>query len=365
MNLAVLAPFPPWRGGIARHAAETAAALEARGHSVTRLTYVRLYPSALYPGRSPFAAEGGPPDRPAAAVLDVFDPRTWAVTLRRVEQSGARALLIPWWTPLPALPVAWLAARLPVIHLVHNALPHETLPLQRVLTRLALGRGRGWITHSLRQADDLRSLYHVPAERIRSTSHPPFPPAGPLPERTAARAGLNLPPERPLALFFGLVRPYKGLDVLIDALGLLKAAGRELPFTAAVGELWLPRRRFEQQAARLGLAADLRLADGYCPEEQTRAWLAAADFLAAPYRSGTQSGAVRLAQGHGMPVIATPPAGLEGFPPAALQTVPAGDAPALADALCRWTQEPPPRLPPCQPGEGWQPLAALIEELAG
>jgi glycosyltransferase involved in cell wall biosynthesis len=153
-------------------------------------------------------------------------------------------------------------------------------------------------------------------------------------DRAAARSRLGLPAGAAVALFFGFVRPYKGLEGLIDALPAVAARVPALQLVVA-GEFWQPAGAFLSRAAALGVAGRLRLDDRYVPNEEVGDYFAAADVVVMPYRSATQSGVVTLAAEFGRPVVATRVGGL----PEAVEhgvgglLVPPGDVPALAEAL--------------------------------
>lgn len=364
--LTLLGPYPPLRGGIAGHTALLADALAKRGHAVQRISYRRLYPSLLYPGRGqtdPASAED-----PAQRLVDALNPLSWPAAVEEITRRRPAALILPWWTPFLAPLYAYLAARLPVVYLIHNVLPHEPRRTDAPLARLALNRGRGFITQAAAEKQRLAALLPgcPPASAAQVCPHP-LPGAPNLPPREAARARLGLPADQPAALFLGLVRPYKGLDVLVEALGLLRAAGRPRPYVLAAGECWgRAASALRSRIDALGVEDCIRLEDRYIPAAELPVYLAAADFFTAPYRAASQSGAVKLAMSCGLPLICTPPVIdplVANWP--ALQPVPTGDALALAEALAAWAQQPPARLPLPNPAPGWDALARAVEGTAG
>ena len=149
-----------------------------------------------------------------------------------------------------------------------------------------------------------------------------------------ARQRLGIPLQRPVLLFFGIVRPYKGLPVLLDALAMLKRQGQP-PFLLVAGEFWEDVQDCRAAISRLALEDDVRLENRYIPNEEVDTLFSAADLLVAPYLAGTQSAAVALALGRGLPAVLTERIAA-GVPPAArdlTRVVPAGDAAALAQAI--------------------------------
>ena len=173
--------------------------------------------------------------------------------------------------------------------------------------------------------------------------------------REQARRALDLPLEGRIWLFFGLVRAYKGLNLLLDALGELQNTACA-PFLWVAGEFWQDIQRYQLQVQRLGLAGRVRLADGYVCNESLPTLFSAVDGLVAPYLQGTQSGVVALAQGFGLPVLATSFAAGNAAPTPYLRLIPAGDRQALAAGLCA-------ELPAPNPVSGTQDWLALAAAL--
>jgi glycosyltransferase involved in cell wall biosynthesis len=183
--------------------------------------------------------------------------------------------------------------------------------------------------------------------------------------REQARSQLDLPEEARILLFFGIVRAYKGLSVLLEAIGLLKAEGETYHLIVA-GEFWEDQSTYLAQMDQLGIRAQVRLEDRYIPNEELPAIFTAADIAVAPYVSGTQSAVVALAQGFGIPLITTDwsAAGVAREDRSRILTVPPGDAPALAAAIHQAFLEPA-VISWKDPGGsgGWQTLVDAIEKM--
>jgi len=382
MRLVLIGPARPLRGGVAQHTTRLAAAAEAAGHDVLLLSYARLYPRWLYPGR----AMREPDDAGAAVgrpVLIPWWPPTWRAAARAALAHGPDLVVIQWWVPFLGPMAAWLAWRLArggarVAWLCHNVLPHEGGgPVDRAVIRAALGRGDAWLVHSRSDADALAALLgpaRLARGRLAVTAMPAVAPeaAQPPPDRAAARRALGVPGGAPLALFFGFVRPYKGLDVLIDALPAARAAVPGLRLWVA-GECWTPARDLAAQAHALGLgAAEVTIEDAYLPAAEAGIRFAAADVCVLPYRSATQSAVATAAFAHGLPVIASRVGGLPDAVADGVDglLVPPGDPAALAAAIARFFTEPglAAHLAAGAAARGaqlgWAPMVAVIEGLA-
>jgi len=365
VKLALVGPFYPFRGGLAHHSACLAQALARGGHELQLHSFHRFYPGWLYPGRSSRDPSLRPQLLPAERLLDPLAPWSAARAAQRILAAGCEAAVMQWWTPFWAPVLAPLAAQLrraglPVAFIVHNVLPHERRPLDAWLARRTLAQATVCLVHSAAQGQRLAALLGDSAAPIVHAPHPLYdlfrdgwqPPH-------AARARLGLPQDEIILLAFGLVRPYKGLDVLLAALAQLARQGRA-PFLAVAGEWWQARRPFERRIDRLGLGGRVRIEDRYIPDEQAALWFSAADLFSAAYTAGTQSGALKLALGWGLPCIASPYAidpGEADYPH--LWRVPAGDVTALAAAIAAAQAVRPPRRAP-DAAAGWDALAAAV-----
>jgi glycosyltransferase involved in cell wall biosynthesis len=308
VRLIVFGSGHPFRGGVARTTTELVRALEARGHEMLFLTPRRQYPAWLFPGRNDRDPDACPRLDCAENVLDPLNPLSWPGTRRRALAFAADAWVLPYWTWAWAGLWRWLLRgdRPPVVAVVHNPADHDSRVGQRLAARMVLRRCQALFTHARVLEGVLKSTY---PGRL-SASHPLPPPAiGPLPARDEARAGLGLPRDRRVALFLGLIRPYKGVDLLLDALALLPPASDW--FLVVAGEPWGDSEsRLRRQVRDLDLGGRVRLELGWVPERGVPTLLAASDLVVLPYRSGSQSAVAPLALAAGVPVLSTRVGGL-------------------------------------------------------
>lgn len=298
MRLTFIGPVPPIRGGIAQHGGYLTAAL-AREHDVTVLSWRRQYPRFLYP-RSQIDPDA-PPHPTARFDLRWWDPVSWWRAGRVARRSDVVVLV--WATPVHALTYRLLiamASRQRVVAIAHNAMPHEPLPLQRSLTRWVLSRCDGLVTHSSTVADELHELLGggprtvtVPMPSHMEVERQPLPPVD---------GGLRL-------LFFGFIRPYKGLDVALDALAALRDRGVRHRLTV-VGEPWDGSGSWPERVAERGLEDQVDLHLRYAADSEVSDLLAKHHAALLPYRSATQSGIAPIALAAGRPVVATAVGGL-------------------------------------------------------
>lgn len=366
MKIVVIGPVYPYRGGIAHHTTLLARALSER-HEVLVVSFRRLYPRWLYPGATDQDPSASPLSVPAEFLLDPLAPWTWWQAARRIVAFQPTEVILPWWTTFLApmtvgLIAALRRAAVDVLVLIHNVLPHEPRWWDVRLARLALQGGRAFIVHSVREKARLQSL--IPEACIRYTPHPRYAVfgAGLLPQGEA-RQRLGLPLDRVVLLFFGIVRAYKGLHVLLPALARLPDPK---PYLLVAGEFWEDKTQYLTQIQQLELTNHVRLIDGYIPNEDLSLYFSAADVFVAPYVGGTQSGAVQMALGFGLPLVVSDhiassisPVDLE-----RAKVVPTGNVEALAQALADYSMAVPPR-DLAHPSEAeWSELVTAIESVS-
>ena len=299
MEIAYVGPLPPLTGGISQHGARLTDALAALGHSVSRLSWSAQYPKLFYKGPVRDESAGQHPD--ATFDLRWWDPTSW----RRAGKIAGRSqlLVFPWVTPVVAPAYRVLlgaAAPVPAVAVVHNLLPHERRPGDAALARWVLSRVRGVLLHAAADRPTL-TAWGITTDRV---AHPPN-----LPMQRAPQ-----PPAPPhMLLFFGHVRPYKGLDIAIEAVRVLRAKNVPVRLTIA-GHVWGSIDDWKRQIAAAGIEDAVSFRPAYVPDEEVAELFASHHLVLAPYRTATQSGIVPLARESGRPVVATTVGGLgEGF----------------------------------------------------
>lgn len=369
MNIALIGPVYPYRGGIAHYTTALARRLADRDHQVQVFSFQRQYPGWLYPGTSDRDPSLSAPQVEALYCLDPLYPWTWQQTLQRIREFHPQQVLVNWWTTFWGPALGYLANRLrhsglPVQFLIHNVIPHEPKPWDRPLTLQVLRQSSRYITFSEREAGRLQAL--IPAAQPQVCPLPVldlFARPDISPEN--ARRELGLPPDRPLVLAFGIIRPYKGLQHLLRALAEPVLAEQNVHLLVA-GEFWEDRRQYETQIQSLGLAERVTLIDRYISNEELPLIFSAADLLAAPYVGGTQSGAIQLAAAYGLPMVISPGIRLSQPPEAVAALIrsadpldPAAFAAALQQALRDAKAAPPPKED--YASQSWLPLLEAIE----
>jgi glycosyltransferase involved in cell wall biosynthesis len=308
MRLTVFGSGHPYRGGVARTTTDLVRALERRGHEMLFLTPRRQYPRWLFPGGEDRDPDACPRLDCAEAILDPLQPSSWPESRRLALAYGAEAWIMPYWTWAWAGLWRWLlhGGRPPVVAVAHNPADHGAGLLRRSVARSVLRRCDAVFTH----AGVLESEIGTFCSGVPIASYPlPPPEIGEPPPREEARRILDVPSGRKVALFLGLIRPYKGVDLLLEAFARQPEECDWLLLVA--GEPWGDLGpALQRQVGESGLEGRVRLRLGWVPETDVPTLLEAADLVVLPYRSGSQSAVAPLALAAGLPVLSTRVGGL-------------------------------------------------------
>ncbi len=308
-RLALVGPAPPDPGGIAHVTARLRGAL-SQEIEVRTLTFSRTYPRLLRRRPPAQAVEAASPDD-TARILDALSPSSWLRAGAQLAAWSPDAVLLAHWQPLLVPSHLGMLRALRrgtpapphVSVLLHTVRPHEPLPGWRALVARLLGACDSAVTLSAAVAREAHALR--PQLPTLAAWHPLADPPDPLRSPREARQVLGLP-DRPTLLFFGHVRGYKGLDLLLDALPAVWRERPDLQLVAA-GEVVAGQRRLARRLDRLASQPHARVVwwPGYVPDERMRLLFDAADGVVLPYRRGVQSGVLETALAHGRPVVAT------------------------------------------------------------
>ena len=312
-HVAVIGVSHPYRGGIAHYSTLFVRTLREK-HRVSFINFSRQYPKFLFPGKTQFDESGNPLLEPNERRIDSLNPVSWFRTAALLNQRSPDLIVFQWWHPFFAPAFGTIVRQLRpglrsrVVFLCHNVLPHEASPMQKALTRFAFGNARYFIVHS---EEDSRRLQELrPGAVIAKGHHPTYAEFGANSSRTKqqSRQTLGIPEKTRTLLFFGLIRPYKGLRHLIEAMRIVSAE-MECQLLVA-GEFYEDKRPYFELVEKLGLADRIRIVDRYIPNEDVGLYFAAADVVVLPYETATQSGIVQIAFGLDKPVISTNVGGL-------------------------------------------------------
>ncbi len=308
----LIGPAYPLRGGIADFNESFAKSLVEEGYPVELVSFYLQYPGFLFPGKSQKSIGGQAPDLPIHNLISSVNPLSWYKTAKAIGEMKPQMVVIRFWIPFmgPALGTIAKSLRkqgIKVIGLVDNAIPHESRPFDKKLSHYFFKRCSGFFTLSRSVADDLKML--VPGAKTATSPHPVYDTFGPAVSRVEAIATLKLNTADKYILFFGFVRAYKGLDLLLQAMGAEEVKKHSLKLIVA-GEFYDDRESYDAIIKKHGLEDSVIIHDDFIPQDKVRYYFAAANLVAQTYRSATQSGVTQIAYHFGRPMLVTNVGGL-------------------------------------------------------
>ncbi len=335
----MVGPVYPLRGGIAHYVSLLTQTLIRRGHEVKVISFKRQYPKILFPGKSQEeaslanTASGKAIGEPGAntladssfkigtseAIIDSINPITWIKAGADAANFNPDLIIFNFWIPFIA-PAYGVMARnakrmmrksgrpCTIVCIAHNVIPHEKRPGDLLLTKFAFRAFDSFIVQAQAVEHDLKSILPN-AEYIR-LDHPVYDLFGPRINRADARRKLSIPLDAPAILFFGYIRKYKGLDILLRAMPQIIEQLPEIRLIIA-GEFYGDEQDYRSLIDSLHIPSkNLILIKDYIPNEEVPLYFSATNAAVVPYRSATQSGIVQIAYNFDVPVIATNVGGL-------------------------------------------------------
>ncbi len=314
MKIIILGPAHPYRGGLATIMHSMAREFIERGDEVSIKTFTLQYPSFLFPGESQTLDTSAPADLDIERCVNTVNPFNWIRMGLRLKRERPDIIFMKYWTPFMA-PCFGTIARIArsnghtkVICQVDNVEPHEHHIIDRPCNHYYLGGVDGFIYMSEQVHSELKAYTQVPA---LFSPHPMFDNFGDSVPREVAAQKLDLSAESRYALFFGLIRDYKGLDLLLDGWVKLKAEGKTQGKKLIVaGEFYTSAKSYLAQIERGGIAGDVILHDHFVADDMVKYYFSLADFLVLPYRTATQSGVTQIAYNFCTPIVVTGVGGL-------------------------------------------------------
>ncbi|MBL7942686.1 MAG: glycosyltransferase [Flavobacteriales bacterium] len=309
MRIVMCSVFYPYRGGIAQFNAHIYRELGV-SHDVHAINFSRQYPGLLFPGKSQLVPEGDEAMQiPSTRMLDSIWPPSWKYTANAIAAIGPDVVIIRHWVSFLAPAMAGVAGHLrkkkiPVILIVDNAIPHEPKWYDRWLINRLFSRVDAFVVMSEKVEKDVRSF--VPDARIARHGHPAYSHFGNRISREDAHRQLGTNAGKKTLLFFGFIRTYKGLDLLLDAFSKLD----ENYQLVIAGECYGPFDGYRKQIDASHNGNNIVLHNRYIPDHEVPAFFSAADVVVLPYRTATQSGIAAIAKHFGTPVIISDAGGL-------------------------------------------------------
>ena len=343
MKIIIAGTAYPFRGGLAAYNERLARQFQSEGHDVSIITFTTQYPSFLFPGKSQFSSAPAPSDLKIERRMSSVNPFTWIINGLKIKKTRPDILIFKYWLPFMA-PCFGTIARMAksnrhtkIIAIFDNVIPHEKRPGDTFLTNYFVKSIDGAIVMSETvKTDLLKFRSNIP---VYLTPHPLFDNFGQKIEKKEALTRLGLDPSFNYILFFGFVRPYKGLDILIKAFKWVREEYTETKLIVA-GEFYEDEKPYRKLIEEEKLQNDIFLFNRFINDDEVALFFSACDLVVQPYKSATQSGVTQIAYHFEIPMIVTKVGGLK-------EIVPGGkcgyvvepDPIEIADAITRFYSE--------------------------
>lgn len=313
MKIVLLGTAWPYRGGLAVYNERLARQFAAEGDDVTIYTFTLQYPSFLFPGKTQYSSEPAPTDLKIIRSLNSINPFNWIRTGRAIKRLAPDILVIKFWLPFMA-PCLGAVARIArknghtrVVSILDNIIPHEHRPGDRLFGKYFTHSVHGFIAMSDSVLEDLGQFDTVKPRIF--CRHPLYDNFGAKVIREESLKFLGLDPDQRYMLFFGLIRDYKGLDLMLKAYADSRFRKMNVKLIVA-GEFYSGSEKYFELEKELGLEGMVVWKSDFVPDSEVRYYFGAADIIVQPYKSATQSGVTQIAYHFEKPMLVTDVGGL-------------------------------------------------------
>jgi len=340
MNIAIIGPAHPLRGGgMSTFNERMAEVLQQQGHNVAIYSFYLQYPSFLFPGKSQFTDEPAPKGLTIHSLINSISPINWLKVGNRIKNEKPDLVIVRYWLPFMGPALGTILRRIRgnkhtrILCIADNVIPHEKRPGDVAFTKYFLKPVDAFITMSREVEKDLHDYTKKP---IQFTPHPLYDNYGSTLSKQDACKILGLDPAEKYMLFFGFIRKYKGLDILLEAMdnAHVKASGVKL---IVAGEFYGDKELYEELITKYNLQDRIHLFTEFIPNAEVRNYFSAADLIVQPYRTATQSGITQLAYHFEKPMVVTNVGGLsEVVPDGKTGFVASPDAKSIADCIVKF-----------------------------
>ena len=320
-NIIIIGPAHPLRGGLASYNERLAREFQQQGHTVTIYTFSLQYPGFLFPGTTQFSSEPAPEDLSIKIAINSINPLNWIKIGNQIKKKKPDLIIVRYWLPFMGpclgsiLRIAKKNNHTKIVCIADNIIPHEKRFGDNAFTKYFIKPIDGFITMSQKVLSDLNQF--AKDKPARYVAHPLYDNFGERINKSEARKNIGIETDIPIVLFFGFIRKYKGLDILFDAISLLKESSEKIiniKFLIA-GEFYEDRKPYDEQIKKLGIEDALILHTDFIPDSEVKNYFCAADVVIQPYRNATQSGVTPLAYHFEIPMIVTNVGGLPSLVP--------------------------------------------------
>ena len=340
MKVIIVGTAYPYRGGLSAFNERLAYEYLQHGDEVEIYTFTLQYPSFLFPGKTQYSDEPAPKGLTIHRHINSINPFNWLKTGREIARKRPDLLITKFWLPFMAPCLGTIERRVRrnghtrIVSILDNIIPHEHRPGDRIFARYFVRSTDAFVAMSRSVLDDL-NLFDTQKPR-RFCPHPLYDHYGDILPKEEARSMIGINTDGRYVLFFGFIRSYKGLDLLLDAMADPRIAQRDIRLIVA-GEFYGDPKPYMEQIERLGIADRIKLCTDFIPDSQVNRYFCAADLVAQPYKSATQSGVTQIAFHFEKPMLVTDVGGLaEIVPDGKIGYVVQPDAHQIADAIVRY-----------------------------
>ena len=306
MKVVIVGPAYPYRGGIADTNHNLAMAFEELGHKSELVTFTLQYPQFLFPGKNQFSTESKP-NLEINRKINSINPFSWFQAAKFINKTNPDLVIIRYWIPYLAPALGTVARRLKcsrIIAMCDNVIPHEPTRFDKSLSKYFLNSVNQFVTLSSHVSTELHDFGKT---NVKSLFHPINTNLGKLIKKAEARKKLNLDSNKKYVLFFGLIRAYKGLDLLLKSIAL--AQDKKLHLIIA-GEFYESEEKYRNIISEHNLENRVTVINQFIAVEEIPFYFCAADFLGLTYKSASQSGITQMAYHFHLPILATNVGGL-------------------------------------------------------
>ena len=344
MNIIIVGTAHPYRGGLAAFNERLALQFQKEGHDVEMYTFTLQYPSFLFPGKTQFTNDPAPAGLTISRKINSCNPFNWIKVGNQIRKKKPDMVVFAYWMSFMAPCFGTIAKQIRKNHktrcigLIHNMIPHEPNVLDKYLPPYFVKHMDGFTTlsHAVIKDIDQFDKHNKPKSWA---PHPIYDHYGVLIDKIEARKQLGLSADGKYVLFFGFIRDYKGLDLLIDAFGDLRLQDMGVRLLVA-GEFYGDPQPYLNRIRSLDISDIVILHNDYIPDNKVNLYFRACDIVAQPYKTATQSGVTQVAFHFERPMLVTNVGGLpEIVPDGKIGYVVNPDAQDIADALVRYYKE--------------------------
>ncbi|MDC3305995.1 glycosyltransferase [Flavobacteriales bacterium] len=331
----IIGPAFPFRGGIANFNNALAQEYYDRGDDVTLYSFTLQYPGFLFPGTTQYENGEAPKDLKIKTLINSVNPFNWLNVARKINREKPDYVIIRYWLPFMAPCLGTIARllnkKIKILAITDNVIPHEKRMGDTLFTRYFVKSCDAFLTLSASVLDDLSKFTNTTFKKF--IPHPIYDVFGDKIPKQQAIANLDLNPDDKHLLFFGFIRKYKGLDLMLKAMGdsRLKAMGIKL---IIAGEFYDDKKEYTNMIADLGIAKNIIMKSDFIPADKVKDYFCAADMITQTYRTATQSGVTQIAYSFDRPMLVTNVGGLaEIVPNNKVGYVTSQNPIAIADAI--------------------------------